>query len=676
MSGEYNRTSLDANGDGAGPGSHDGEPGSPSAAAPSTSDGVPPSTAGTAPAAPVAVPKEVEEVIYSDIGLATLLTRLKQSIASARDFASLLQKRSKLEEEQASGLKKLARLQLDTIKRSEARGGSYAAQLTEVMRTQERMGDNGMQFALSLHQMHEDLNVLSNNMERERKTWKHEALDTEKRASDAEAAMHKAKTRYDSLAEDYDRARTGDTKGSRRIGLKGPKSAEQYESDLLRKVQAADADYEEKVRLAKSLREGLVNAYRPNAVQKLKELCRECDSGLTLQLQKFATFSEKLLLGNGLAVSPLPGGETKSLRDIIQGIDNDSDFHHFIAAQSAKVPARPSEIRYEQHHTLAPKTQMPASRNVSGGPQTPSGGAGGAAVREPTLNVNGPSSQQGSTASRFSSQPPPPGPIVAPSQSAAYNPPSSSGFGQQASSSYGQSQSSYNPSSAPLRDTYNDNTFPGNNPPYPIGPNDRTGTSSSNNFAPPALQTTGSIPLPSQQHQGNRAEGRGPFNSDHHRTNTAGFASGTQNSLSSAFQAPTAPPQTQNLPPLRPVFGVSLEELFQRDQSAVPMVVIQCILAVDHFGLEIEGIYRQSGTSSHVALLRDQFNHNPAGVDFRNPANFYHDVNSVATLLKLFFRELPDPLFTLSGYVLYPSRSLCQPPPLPVRFFFASGLEG
>lgn len=37
-------------------------------------------------------------------------------------------------------------------------------------------------------------------------------------------------------------------------------------------------------------------------------------------------------------------------------------------------------------------------------------------------------------------------------------------------------------------------------------------------------------------------------------------------------------------------------------------------------------------------------------MDFTNPENFYHDVNSVAGLLKQFFRELPDPLFTRQYY--------------------------
>lgn len=73
-------------------------------------------------------------------------------------------------------------------------------------------------------------------------------------------------------------------------------------------------------------------------------------------------------------------------------------------------------------------------------------------------------------------------------------------------------------------------------------------------------------------------------------------------------QSPVAAHQPPSqLPPLKPVFGLSLEQLLERDGSAVPMVVYQCIQAVDLFGLEVEGIYRLSGTSSHVTKLKAMF---------------------------------------------------------------------
>lgn len=223
------------------------------------------------------------------IGINTLLTRLKQSIASAREFASFLKKRSTLEEEQAQSLKKLCRLGHESAPRAENRQGSYVQNYHEVLRIHDRMADNGIQFALSLHQMHEDLQELASNMERGRKHWKQNGLNAEKRVSDSEAMAEKAKAKYKSLAEDYDRARTGDRQSGRVFGLKGPKSAAQHEEDLQRKVQQADADYQSKVQTAKSQRQELVSSLRPQAVKALRDLIDECDSGLTLQLQKFGT---------------------------------------------------------------------------------------------------------------------------------------------------------------------------------------------------------------------------------------------------------------------------------------------------------------------------------------------------------------------------------------------------
>nr|OQO32363.1 hypothetical protein B0A51_00422 [Rachicladosporium sp. CCFEE 5018] len=574
-------------------------------------------------AAPSAPPAAVENVLTSNIGISTLLDRLKQSIASARDLASFLKKRSSLEEEQANGLKRLVRAHLESIRRPDGKAGSYARQVGEMLRVHERMADNGMQFALSLHQMHEDLNELGNAMERGRKQWKHDGLDAEKRASDAESAMQKAKARYDSLAEQYDRAKTGDTKGSRRLGIKGPKSAEQHESDLLSKTQAADADYEEKVRQARTQREQLVRTGRPNAVKALRDLINECDHALTLQLQKYATFNEKLLLGNGLAVSPLEGKDaavgSRSMRDTLYDIDNDGDFHGYVGSYSGKI-SRPSDIHYEQHPTLASKQQQPrqSSMGASSQPPTmsatnypPSGG----------LAVNTSNSQPGSMNNRYS------GP-----QETQPTTPSYSQTPQSASSQYGNQQPpmpepyrtqqpAYNPSPQAARDpAYN-------SPPYPTTLQDRA--------------------LP--------ASPAGP------RGGTSGYPPHSGGIISPSTQQPSFPPQESHAPPPpahsgppgQPIFGLSLQSLFDRDATPVPLIVHQSLLAIDTFGLDTEGIYRLSGTSSHVTQLRNAFNTLPPShpsLDFRNPANFFHDVNSVATLLKRFFAELPDPLLTREGY--------------------------
>lgn len=175
----------------------------------------------------------------------------------------------------------------ESVRKPEHRNGSFLQSHEEVTAIHERMADNGAQFAMSLHQMHEDLLEMASNIERGRKHWKTNGLAAEQRVADTEAAMRKSKAKYDTLADDYDRARTGDRQSGKIFGLKGPKSAAQHEEDLLRKVQAADADYSAKVQNAQSQRAELLSKSRPEAVKALQDLIRECDSALTLQMQKF-----------------------------------------------------------------------------------------------------------------------------------------------------------------------------------------------------------------------------------------------------------------------------------------------------------------------------------------------------------------------------------------------------
>lgn len=152
------------------------------------------------------------------------------------------------------------------------------------------MAENGVQFALLLHQMHEDLHDLASNIERGRRHWKQTGINAEKKVQDAESMTEKAKVKYNSLAEDYDRARTGDKQSGRVFGLKGPKSAAQHEEDLHRKVQAADSEYSNKVQSTLKQRQELVNILRPQATKAIQDLINECDSGLSLQLLKYGQF--------------------------------------------------------------------------------------------------------------------------------------------------------------------------------------------------------------------------------------------------------------------------------------------------------------------------------------------------------------------------------------------------
>lgn len=300
----------------------------------------------------------------AQIGLVTLLDRLKQSIASVREFAAFSKKRAAIEDDHAKDVKRLAKSTQETMQRAESRRGTYLRQLHEALGTHDLMSDNGARFALELHQMHDDMTNLSNDLERARKTIKHEGMDAEKRATDAEAAAQRAKSKYDGFAEDYDRAKTGDIKGSRRI-MKGPRSAAQHEEDLLKKLQAADADYAAKVQASRAQTAELRNSSRPRAVNALRDHVRECDAALSFQLQKYgmsvltspfttltllASINERLLLRNGLLVAPITtGGPQNSLASIMQGINNDEDLNNYILSQKSTLGPQAPELVYEEH---------------------------------------------------------------------------------------------------------------------------------------------------------------------------------------------------------------------------------------------------------------------------------------------------------------------------------------
>lgn len=179
---------------------------------------------------------------------------------------------------------------MDGLRGRDSRQGSYASQFEEVIKLHDRMAENEVQFGLNLHQMSADLDTLSYEIERGRKHWKANGLAAEQKVQEAERMLEKAKQKYDTLAEDYDNAKTGDKSTGRHFGLRGPKSAAQYGEELLRKLQAADQDYKGKVEVAQQLRKDLVETSRPQAVQALKQLISECDSGVALQLQKFGMF--------------------------------------------------------------------------------------------------------------------------------------------------------------------------------------------------------------------------------------------------------------------------------------------------------------------------------------------------------------------------------------------------
>ncbi|KAF8159815.1 hypothetical protein B0H34DRAFT_782440 [Crassisporium funariophilum] len=95
----------------------------------------------------------------------------------------------------------------------------------------------------------------------------------------------------------------------------------------------------------------------------------------------------------------------------------------------------------------------------------------------------------------------------------------------------------------------------------------------------------------------------------------------------------------------RPTFGVDLAEQMVRDNVEVPSIMAKCCEAIEKYGIKNQGIYRVSGTTSKVANLRQKLDKDLEAVDLDAP-EWSGDINNVASVMKMWLRELPDPLLT------------------------------
>ncbi|KAM8803512.1 rho GTPase-activating protein 12 isoform 2-T2 [Rhynchonycteris naso] len=95
------------------------------------------------------------------------------------------------------------------------------------------------------------------------------------------------------------------------------------------------------------------------------------------------------------------------------------------------------------------------------------------------------------------------------------------------------------------------------------------------------------------------------------------------------------------------VFGANLANLCQRENSTVPKFVRLCIEHVEQYGLDVDGIYRVSGNLAVIQKLRFAVNHDEK-LDLNDSK--WEDIHVITGALKMFFRELPEPLFTFNHF--------------------------
>ncbi|KAM6990227.1 rho GTPase-activating protein 12-like isoform 2-T2 [Tautogolabrus adspersus] len=95
------------------------------------------------------------------------------------------------------------------------------------------------------------------------------------------------------------------------------------------------------------------------------------------------------------------------------------------------------------------------------------------------------------------------------------------------------------------------------------------------------------------------------------------------------------------------VFGCSLSDLCHRESITVPSFVRMCIDHVENNGLCVDGLYRVSGNLAVIQKLRFAVNHDEK-VNLADAK--WEDIHVTTGALKMYFRELPEPLFTYAFF--------------------------
>lgn len=85
----------------------------------------------------------------------------------------------------------------------------------------------------------------------------------------------------------------------------------------------------------------------------------------------------------------------------------------------------------------------------------------------------------------------------------------------------------------------------------------------------------------------------------------------------------------------------------------VPTVLTCCAEFIENHGL-VDGIYRLSGVTSNIQRLRNAFDEDRVPA-LHSDESILQDIHSVASLLKMYFRELPNPLCTYQLYSTFVS---------------------
>jgi hypothetical protein len=320
----------------------------------------------------------------------------------------------------------------------------------------------------------------------------------------------------------------------------------------------------------KKLKDEIMVIHRPTNNKKLKNLILELDIAMNVQLQKYVTWSENLIMNTGVLICPIQSSKA-SMKSVVSSIDNEKDLYDYlIKHERDSVPKTLTPVEYVIHPSLARQQK----------------------AHKPFLN-NQKQDHTNVQAALDSSTP-----------------------------------------SAPLTTS----TFAAN-------------SASTNNYN--YNQSAANTPVVSKSAVPSTFAAPEQLGQQTPQIDESRPSNYTYNSLDPATSSDLHGPKKLHS---QPTFGVSIEEVIQfAGIDNVPLVVKRCLDVIENYGLDIEGIYRTSGNKATVQQLKESIDDNFTNYlvigNNIDPSNIHDaDIYCVASLLKLYFASLPEPLLTAEYY--------------------------
>ncbi|KAF9994955.1 hypothetical protein BGZ80_007647, partial [Entomortierella chlamydospora] len=271
------------------------------------------------------------------------------------DLISFMKKRSVMEAEYGTNILKLATGLRDNYRQqpdgangqAHFKQGTYGDCWTHILEMHERLGNNRLEFSRDLQVVSEELSSIYKETDRSRKQFKEAGAKQERIVQEHEQNLEKAKQKYDTLTEEWERAilqKAADPTASKKTMTKGmsifrqPKSVNQLqrqEEEARAKASSAHEQYKTQLAKTNDTRQYYFSHTLPSMLKNLKDTIDESDLSLQYYLMRYGYMYEDYMMKDAVILNPI--NSDLGMRDRVEMVNKDADLQVFVQAYAAKA---------------------------------------------------------------------------------------------------------------------------------------------------------------------------------------------------------------------------------------------------------------------------------------------------------------------------------------------------